>query len=182
MLLSVIKYKKPKYPTKIEIDFNSELLKNYRGRWKNSLYAGTIISSLVLTSLTGCSKPVSQSSIKAVSSVAPLFIHGDGVCILKSAFDIIQAPQLSLKNTLYVEKSAYVKNIEYIDMTYQELPEVMLVGNGPNYPTNPGIYEQKVLENFLSESSAKSIVEKEFKKEGYETMKICLITSCFTII
>jgi hypothetical protein len=72
----VKKYREPKYPIKQVVINNPEILKTLPERWKNSVYVGTALSTLLLFTLTSCVKREVSGGKSA--AVAPIFEHGSG--------------------------------------------------------------------------------------------------------
>lgn len=50
----VKKYKNPNYPTKEALLNNPELLKLVPNRWKNNIYVGAALSTLLMITLSAC--------------------------------------------------------------------------------------------------------------------------------
>jgi hypothetical protein len=80
----VRKYNEPKYPVKNMVLENPALLKTVPGRWKDNVYVGAALSTLLMFTLTSCvsknnpgvDTPGGTSGEKA--AVAPIFEHGSG--------------------------------------------------------------------------------------------------------
>lgn len=79
-VVPVKKYREPKYPKREEVLDNPELLKTVPCRWKDNVYVGVALSTLLAFSLTSCSSKetggTNMTSKKA--EVAPIFEHGKG--------------------------------------------------------------------------------------------------------
>lgn len=75
----VVNYKSPKYPDKEETLKNPGILLTLPERWRSNAYAAVAFSSLLLLTLTACSRKDSTGENEQFTGqVAPVFIHGDG--------------------------------------------------------------------------------------------------------
>lgn len=78
-LKPVLKYKTPRYPEKSVFLDNPHLLKTVPERWKDNIYVGVALTSILAFSLTGCSaddKTILNNQDKVTA--APIFEHGNG--------------------------------------------------------------------------------------------------------
>lgn len=173
----VKKYKQPEYPTKKEVLGNPKILKKLPDRWKDNVYVGAALSTLLIFTLTSCvPKNVSDKGDKlengtttAVDSdytdkkalVAPIFEHGAGRgsfgCVSvappaflseEEAFQVVQ--EEAKKYGITFEKQALV-------MDKVEIPET-------KYYYNP---EDSGKETELD----KSTITGELKVDGYNSSK-----------
>lgn len=73
-------YKEPKYPNKGEVRDNRRLLEAVPERWKNNLYIGTALSTLITLTMTSCAHKNTKNhgGNEAAGIVAPIFEHGTG--------------------------------------------------------------------------------------------------------
>lgn len=174
-------YKKPLYPNQEESGANPEILLNMPKRWQGNVLLYAFISSTILLCATSCKKEVQPLEKPEVFKIAPIFTHGDGIIqsqIINSSDMgvIIKNYSIDPNEKATVEIQPQSKSDKTPEITLlgkqRDKPKVILVGNGPPWPSdfntehqlNP--FPKAKLSAPLKEVEALKIITDEAQKAG----------------
>ncbi|MEL7567445.1 MAG: hypothetical protein AAGU27_21555 [Dehalobacterium sp.] len=133
----VKKYKTPCYPEKSVLIENPDLLRTVPERWKDNIYIGVALTSILAFSLVGCSAPSADEKNNQQNKVAaaPIFEHGNGRgsfgCVSvappsflseEEAYEVIQE-ETEKYGIAFAREALELKGVEIPETKYYLKPE-----------------------------------------------------------